>query len=87
MRSDIISVHILINLLIITIFILQNFCRDIFQMVDSPRAHSANGFKSWSAAHTQGSNDDDQPGGATPIALTAPEAPLPKLAKRTGSIQ
>ena len=32
----------------------------------------ANVFKSSSFAHSTGSNDDDHPGGATPIALTEP---------------
>jgi hypothetical protein len=27
------------------------------------------GFKKWSDSHHRGSNDDDQPGGATPIAV------------------
>jgi hypothetical protein len=54
-------------------------------MTISHAARAANGFKSWSAAHTRGDNDDDQPGGATPIALTVPEAPLPNTAKKTGS--
>jgi hypothetical protein len=31
----------------------------------------ANGFKKWWDAH-QPSNDDDSPGGATPIAITEP---------------
>jgi hypothetical protein len=35
--------------------------------------HSAtNGFKKWSRAHAIASNDDDKPGGATPIALAEP---------------
>jgi hypothetical protein len=32
-----------------------------------------NGFTKWSIPHQPGSNDDDQPGGATPIAITAPD--------------
>ena len=33
----------------------------------------ATGFRKWSVAHPPASNDDDHPGGATPIALSAPE--------------
>lgn len=33
----------------------------------------ATGFRKWSIAHPQPGNDDDRPGGATPIALTDPE--------------
>ena len=33
----------------------------------------ANGSTKWSIAHRPGSNDDDQPGGATPIAITGPD--------------
>jgi len=33
----------------------------------------AQGFKCWSIAHQPGSNDDDRPGGATPIALAVPD--------------
>lgn len=32
----------------------------------------AQGFKKWSDAHRPGDNDDDNSGGATPIALTEP---------------
>jgi hypothetical protein len=32
----------------------------------------SNGFKKWSDTHSPGSNDDDQPGGATPIAIAVP---------------
>jgi hypothetical protein len=32
----------------------------------------ANGFIKWSQNHPPGSNDDDSPGGATPIALVEP---------------
>lgn len=38
----------------------------------SDATRAANGFKSWSVAHPPG-NDDDQPDGAKPIALTAPD--------------
>ena len=31
-----------------------------------------NGFKNWSKDHLPSSNDDDQPGGATPLAIKAP---------------
>ena len=34
----------------------------------SPVAIPANGFKKWSLAHHEHVNNDDQPGGATPIA-------------------
>jgi len=30
-------------------------------------------FRKWCAAHPPASNDDDHPGGATPIALSVPE--------------
>ena len=40
----------------------------------------ANGFSKWSIAHQPGSNDDDQPGGATPIAITAPDLDDPIMA-------
>jgi hypothetical protein len=33
-----------------------------------------NGFKKWSISHLPNSNDDDRPGGATPIALREPSA-------------
>jgi hypothetical protein len=33
----------------------------------------ATGFRKWSVAHATASNDDDHPGGDTPIALTARE--------------
>lgn len=32
----------------------------------------ANGFKKWSDAHRPGNDDDDNSGGATPIAITEP---------------
>jgi hypothetical protein len=32
----------------------------------------SNGFRKWSETHSPGSNDDDQPGGATPIAIAVP---------------
>ena len=35
-------------------------------------SHSA-GFKKWSDAYPQPSNDDDYPAGATPVALAAPK--------------
>ena len=31
-----------------------------------------NGFKKWSDAHRPGNDDDDNSGGATPIAITEP---------------
>jgi hypothetical protein len=35
-------------------------------------AAGANGFKKWSISHSPNSNDDDEPGGATPIAIAIP---------------
>jgi hypothetical protein len=32
----------------------------------------AGGFKKWSGNHPPGNNDNDHPGGATPIAVTEP---------------
>jgi hypothetical protein len=40
----------------------------------------ANRFTKWSIAHQPGSNDDDQPGGATPISVTAPDLDNPIIA-------
>jgi len=40
----------------------------------------ANAFTKWSSFHRPGSNDDDQPGGATPIAVTVPEFDDPIVA-------
>jgi hypothetical protein len=40
----------------------------------------ANRFTKWSIAPRPGSNDDDQPGGATPIAITAPDLDDPIIA-------
>ena len=37
----------------------------------SQKESAASGFKRWSTAHAAPINDDDLPGGATPIALTA----------------
>jgi hypothetical protein len=37
----------------------------------------ANGFKKWWDAHQPG-NDDDNPGGATPIAITEPALRRPR---------
>lgn len=31
------------------------------------------GFQKWSVTHPSTANDDDRPGGATPVALAAPE--------------
>lgn len=42
--------------------------------MDVSQPSSANNFKKWSKDHLPGSNDDDQPGGATPIAINAPRA-------------
>jgi hypothetical protein len=35
-------------------------------------ASGENNFKKWSIAHPPNSNDDDQPGGATPIVMAVP---------------
>jgi hypothetical protein len=40
----------------------------------------ANRFTKWSIAYRLGSNDDDQPGGAAPIAITAPDLDDPIIA-------
>jgi hypothetical protein len=40
----------------------------------------ANGFTKWFNAHRPGSNDDDQPGGATPVAIAAPDLNDPMVA-------
>ena len=40
----------------------------------------ASGFSKWTIACQPGSNDDDQPGGATPIAITAPDLDDPIIA-------
>jgi hypothetical protein len=37
---------------------------------------AANGFKKWSVAHSIGSNDNDRPGGAHPMAAIAKEDDL-----------
>lgn len=55
----------------------------------SQTASAKNGFTKWSLAHPPG-NDDDQPGGATPIALVDPvrqpgEAALPARSGATGT--
>ena len=35
-------------------------------------ARGANGFTKWSVAHPPNANDDDEPGGATPMAIAVP---------------
>ena len=35
-------------------------------------ASGANGFTKWSVAHPPNGNDDDEPGGATPMAIAVP---------------
>jgi len=35
-------------------------------------ARGANGFTKWSIAHPPNANDDDEPGGATPMAIAVP---------------
>jgi hypothetical protein len=47
-------------------------------------ARVSKNFKSWSLTHNQRSNDDEPPGGATPIALAAPDGPLRTFARGTG---
>jgi len=37
----------------------------------SPPNSAVNSFKKWSKDHLPGSNDDDRPGGATPLAIKA----------------
>lgn len=51
---------------------------NIYDIASIPRD-----FKSWSLAHKQHANDDKPPGGATPIALPMPDAPLRTLARGT----
>lgn len=41
-------------------------------MYISHTARIANSYKKWSVAHSNRGNDNDQPGLATPIALTEP---------------
>lgn len=41
-------------------------------------------FKSWSLTRKPRSNGDKPPGGATPIALPVPDAPLRTCARSTG---
>jgi hypothetical protein len=44
-------------------------------------ASGANGFKKWSITHPPSSNDDeDPPGGATPIAIAVPALDEPIMA-------
>jgi hypothetical protein len=43
-------------------------------------ASGANGFKKSSIAHPPSSNDDDAPGGATPIAIAVPALDDPIMA-------
>jgi hypothetical protein len=40
----------------------------------------ATGFNKWSIAHPPSSNDDDDPGGATPIAIRVPVLDEPAMA-------
>ena len=40
----------------------------------------ATGFNKWSIAHPPSSNDDDDPGGATPIAIPIPAPDEPVMA-------
>jgi hypothetical protein len=41
-------------------------------MVIFLNASGANGFTKWSIAHPPNANDDDEPGGATPMAIAVP---------------
>ena len=41
-------------------------------MTISLNANGANGFAKWSIAHSPNANDDDEPGGATPMAIAVP---------------
>ena len=41
------------------------------------RLTSLRGFQKWSVAHPPSANDDDRPGGATQVALAAPEIKNP----------
>jgi hypothetical protein len=41
-------------------------------MTISLNASGANGFAEWSIAHPPNANDDDEPGGATPVAIAVP---------------
>lgn len=49
----------------------------------SPPSSAVNSFKKWSKDHLPGSNDDDQPGGATPLAIKA----LPSNREAVGEVQ
>jgi hypothetical protein len=49
-------------------------------MTASQVTNLATGFMKWSITHPPATNDDDHPGGATPIALTAPELDEPLMA-------
>jgi hypothetical protein len=40
----------------------------------------ASGFRKWSITRPSSSNDDDQPGGATPIAIAVPALDEPLVA-------
>ena len=53
--------------------------RELLMRISLPDSR-ANGSTKWSIAHQPGSNDDDQPGGATPIAITAPDLADPIMA-------
>jgi hypothetical protein len=44
------------------------------EMKISVASSPINGFKNWANDHLPSSNDDDKPGGATPIALAEPPA-------------
>jgi hypothetical protein len=63
----------------ITICVLLSF-KDVTPMKISQETRFGVGFRKWSVTHPPASNDDDHPGGATPIALTAPELDDPIMA-------
>jgi hypothetical protein len=41
-------------------------------MLNFLNASGADGFTKWSIAHLLNANDDDEPGGATPMAIAVP---------------
>jgi hypothetical protein len=41
-------------------------------MMNFLNASGANGFTKWSVGHPPNANDDDEPGGATPVAIAVP---------------
>jgi hypothetical protein len=53
-------------------------------MFNSFAASRSDGFKSWSDAHPSASNDDDDPIGATAVALAVPSFDDVKAAEQPG---